>query len=112
MILPWGHFVCEMSGMTPIGPRFPVKATLSFRGYHGIRTQIACHADSIGTDCSSLGLEMRRAEMMKGSVALWNRIESRQMTMLRYDVARAVIGKYTQEETTLSRRVGFSVLMR
>ena len=72
MILPWGHFICEMSmsGMTPIGPRFPVKAILSLRGHHGIRTQIACHSDSIGTDWSSLGPEKRGAEMMKGSVAL------------------------------------------
>ena len=111
IIPPWGHFVCEMSGMTPLDHRIPVKATRPARGHHALGAQIACHAGSIENDCSYLGLEKRCAEVIKGSVELRNRIDPRQMTMLRYDIAHAVIEKYTQEETTLSRRVGFSVLM-
>jgi hypothetical protein len=114
IIPPWGHFVCEMSGMTPIDPRIPVKATRPAQGHHALRAQIACHADSIGTDCSYLGLEKRRAEVIKGSVALRNRTGPRQMTTIYYGYygeARAVIEKHTQEGRMLSRRVDFSVLI-
>jgi hypothetical protein len=88
IIPPWGHFICEMSGMTPIDPHIPVKATRPARGHHALRPQIACHVGSIDTDCSYLGLEKRRAEAIKGSVELRNRIDPRQMTTIRYGEAR------------------------
>lgn len=90
IILPLEHFVGEMSGMTLIGPRVPGIAISPLQGQQGLSAGIACPSDALDTECSTLGLETQRAEMMKGSLAMRQRIGPRPMPMRRYGVARAV----------------------
>ena len=111
LILPMGHLVCAIVGMTLLGSRAPATGSPSVQAHHGLHVQSADQSGSAGTNWADLGGEKQCAQIMQESVARRNRIAPGQLMIRSNGLARAVHEKHTEGETSLSRQGNFSIFM-
>ena len=105
-------FEFDKSQLTPLGRRVLDEAAQKLQDNPGLTVEIEGHTDSIGTDLYNLGLGRRRAEVVKGYLALQHQVDPKRMTALSYGESRPIADTPTAEGRALNRRVEFKVLVR
>jgi outer membrane protein OmpA-like peptidoglycan-associated protein len=112
IVLQAVHFEFDKSQLTPLGRRVLDEAAQKLQDNPGLTVEIEGHTDSIGTDQYNLGLGQRRAEVVKGYLALQHRVDPQRMTAMSYGESRPIADNRTAEGRALNRRVEFRVLIR
>jgi OOP family OmpA-OmpF porin len=112
IVLQSVHFEFDKSRLTPLGRRVLDEAAQKLQENPGLTVEIEGHTDSIGTDLYNLGLGKRRAEVVKGYLALQHQVEPNRMTALTYGESRPIADNSTPEGRALNRRVEFKVVIR
>jgi len=106
------HFEFDKSSLTPLGRRVLDEAAEKLKANPNLRVEIEGHTDSIGTELYNLGLGKRRAEAVKGYMALRHQVDAERMTALSYGESRPIAENRTAEGRAQNRRVEFKVLIR
>jgi len=107
VILQSTPFELETVRLTPVGGCIPDTTARGLRGRSSPNLTIGDSADSIGTECSYLGLWKRRADVVRGYFTLQHRIA----TLVCGEV-RPFVESHLRWEGSLKRLVGFKVLIR
>ena len=112
VVLQSVHFEFDRSRLTPLGRRVLDEAAQKLKDDPRLTAEIEGHTDSIGTELYNLGLAQRRAEVVKGYLALRHQVEANRMTAVSYGESRPIADNRTAEGRALNRRVEFKVLVR
>jgi OOP family OmpA-OmpF porin len=112
IVLQSVDFEFDKSRLTPQGRRVLDEAAQKLQENPNLIVEIEGHTDSVGTEQYNLGLGKRRAEVVKGYLALRHQVDPKRMTTLSYGEARPIADNRTAEGRAQNRRVEFKVLIR
>jgi hypothetical protein len=112
MTLQSAPYELETVRLTPGRHRVSDTTVGGLRAHSGLGLKIDDYADSIGTECSYLGLGKRRTDVGRGYFALRHRIAPQRMTTLSCGEVRACTAKPPNREKNLKRLVECKVLIR
>jgi outer membrane protein OmpA-like peptidoglycan-associated protein len=112
VVLQSVHFEFDRSRLTPLGRRVLDEAAQKVKDDPRLTVEVEGHTDSIGAELYNLGLGQRRAEVVKGYLALRHQVDPNRMTALSYGESRPIADNRTAEGRALNLRVEFKVLIR